>query len=145
MTEIAAASAPRTRKRRPGAAWDVLGVVALGGAIGSLLRYGASVMWPTVTFPWATLLVNIIGCFAIGGLMFVIIEIGAHRLARPFLGVGVLGGFTTFSTYVTDAARLVLAGHIVLAALYLAGTIFAALVAVMAGLLGARALARYKR
>lgn len=146
MTDLAS-GVPVARKRRLGAPWDVLAVVAVGGSAGSLLRYGASVAWPVVTgaFPWTTLLINVLGCFAIGVLMFVITELGAHRLARPFLGVGVLGGFTTFSTYVIDAANLVLTGHIAVAALYLVATVIGAMGAVVAGLQGARAVARYKR
>jgi fluoride exporter len=147
-SEVASNEAfPVARRRRLGAQWDVLAVVALGGAAGSLLRYGASVAWPAEAgaFPWTTLLINVVGCLAIGVLMFVITEVGAHRLARPFLGVGVLGGFTTFSTYVTDALGLVLARSPGLAVLYLVVTVVTALGAVVAGVVGARALAQYKR
>lgn len=140
-------AAPAARRRRLGSHWDVLGVVAVGGAIGSLLRYGASVAWPTPVgaFPWTTLLVNVTGCLAIGVLMFLITEIGAHRLARPFLGVGVLGGFTTFSTHVTDAIGLFLGRSPGLAVLYILATAVGALGAVLAGVAGARAVARYRR
>ncbi|MEO3852240.1 fluoride efflux transporter CrcB [Streptomyces sp. B8F3] len=85
-------------------------MVALGGGVGSAARYGAGLLWPTepAAFPWTTLLVNVVGCAAIGVLMVLITEARtAHRLVRPFLGAGVLGGFTTFSTYAVDVQRLV--------------------------------------
>ncbi|MFF0729215.1 fluoride efflux transporter CrcB [Streptomyces sp. NPDC004134] len=85
-------------------------MVALGGGLGSAARYGAGLLWPTdpAAFPWTTLLVNVVGCAAIGVLMVLITEARtAHRLVRPFLGAGVLGGFTTFSTYAVDVQRLV--------------------------------------
>lgn len=134
---------PRHRARR----WDVLAVVGLGGALGSLARYGVSVWLPPGggRFPWSTLLVNVAGCAAIGALMAVIAETAvAHRLLRPFVGVGVLGGLTTFSTYAVDVAQLVVAGRPRLALAYLAATVAAALAAVALGLLGTRALLRWR-
>lgn len=132
-------------RRKPafGAPLDVLGVVAAGGAIGSLLRYGVAVVWPG---PAATLLVNVLGCLAIGVLMHTITEVvDPHRLLRPFLGVGLLGGFTTMSTYITDALGLALRTHPALALAYLAGTLVSCLVAVFAGVVLARLFARALR
>ncbi|CAM5350095.1 Putative fluoride ion transporter CrcB [Streptomyces microflavus] len=90
-------AAPQTR---------VLGAVAAGGALGALARYGALVLWPTADggFPWTVFAVNVSGCALIGVLMVLTVERGrvTHPLVRPFLGVGVLGGFTTFSTYAAD-------------------------------------------
>ncbi|UNS95757.1 CrcB family protein [Streptomyces tubbatahanensis] len=88
----------------------VVAAVSLGGGIGAAARYGASLLWPTQagTFPWTTLLVNVTGCALIGLFMVVLTELrSAHRLLRPFFGTGVLGGFTTFSTYATDIQRLI--------------------------------------
>ncbi|CAM06397.1 CrcB protein [Saccharopolyspora erythraea NRRL 2338] len=135
---------PRQARWRPaGASWDVLGAVALGGALGSLLRYGAGLAWPG---PWSTLSVNVVGCFAIGVLMFVITEVvSTHRLVRPFLGVGVLGGFTTFSTYVADAVHLVVDHRPGLALVYLGATVVAALAAVVAGVVFARVCTGWRR
>src|SRR6185503_14749578 len=93
--------------------WAVLGVVALGGAAGAVGRYGLAVAWPhrPGTFPWATFVTNVTGCLLIGVLMVLITEVwSAHRLLRPFLGTGVLGGYTTFSTYTVDVQQLVAAG-----------------------------------
>lgn len=76
--------------------------IALGGAIGALMRYGISgwvQQWTKSPFPWGTMVVNIIGCFIIGicGALLA----GSHLRAeyRPFILIGVLGSFTTFSTF----------------------------------------------
>jgi CrcB protein len=114
----------------------VLVVIALGGGIGSVARYGLAELWPTGSggFPWATFTVNTLGCLLIGVLMVLISEAwAAHRLVRPFLGVGVLGGFTTFSTYTAETRALLQPGTVGLAFAYLAGTLVAALLAVVAG------------
>lgn len=114
----------------------VLAVVALGGGIGAVARYGLAELWPTQPggFPWATFTTNVAGCLLIGVLMVLISEVwSAHRLARPFLGVGVLGGFTTFSTYAVETRDLLQPGTVALAFGYLAGTLLAALLAVIAG------------
>src|SRR5690242_7485541 len=100
---------PRQRAElRPHPA-PVIAAVAAGGAIGASARYGAALLWPTATdaFPWTTLVVNVVGCAVIGAFMVLITEVWTvHRLVRPFFGTGVLGGFTTFSTYAADIRRL---------------------------------------
>ncbi len=111
----------------------VVAVVAAGGAAGAAARYGAALLWPaqTGTFPWTTFWVNVAGCFVIGVFMVLIADVrAAHRLVRPFLGTGVLGGFTTFSTYAVDIQRLLDEGHPLTALAYLAATLVAALAAV---------------
>ncbi|MGQ4516391.1 fluoride efflux transporter CrcB [Streptomyces sp. DW26H14] len=116
--------------------YGVLGVIALGGVLGAVARYEASLIWPTATgaFPLTTFLVNVIGCLVIGVFLVSITEIfTAHPLLRPFFGTGVLGGFTTFSTYCVDVERLVDGGHAVTALAYLVATLVAALAAVTAG------------
>lgn len=115
---------------------SVLAAVAFGGALGASARYGASLLWPTATgaFPWTTLAVNGAGCALMGVLMVLITEVWrAHRLARPFLGTGVLGGFTTFSTYAVDIRQLTDLGEARTALGYLALTVGVALAAVWAG------------
>src|SRR5262249_44281722 len=92
----------------------VVAVVAVGGALGACARYALTLAWPTPagTFPWATFWTNVVGCAVIGVFMVLITEVwAAHRLVRPFFGTGVLGGFTTFSTYAVDTRRLVDAGR----------------------------------
>ncbi|NEB77249.1 fluoride efflux transporter CrcB [Streptomyces sp. SID14478] len=113
----------------------VLAVIAVGGALGASARYGASQLWPTATgaFPWTTLLVNAVGCAVIGVFMVLITDVWqVHRLVRPFFGTGVLGGFTTFSTYAVDVRRLTDAGQARTALGYLALTVCVALAAVWA-------------
>jgi CrcB protein len=111
----------------------VLAAIAAGGAGGACLRYGAALVWPTAprAFPWTTLWVNVAGCAAIGVLM-VAVSTGlvTHPLVRPFLGVGVLGGFTTFSTYALDVRTLLADDRPALAVAYLTATMAGALAAV---------------
>jgi CrcB protein len=126
----------RQRRQLSRTPWSVLGVVSAGGALGALGRFGLATAWPHASgrFPWATFVTNVSGCFLIGILMVLITEVwSAHRLIRPFLGVGVLGGYTTFSTYTGDVQQLVAAGAARTGLLYLAGTLAAALVAVYVG------------
>lgn len=116
---------------------DVIGVVAVGGALGALARWAVAQALPhdAGRFPWDTLLTNVGGCFLIGVLMVLVIErLPSRRLVRPFVGTGILGGFTTFSTYVLDTRTLVAADQPAVAAAYLAGTLVAGLLAVVAGL-----------
>ncbi|MFI2618997.1 fluoride efflux transporter FluC [Streptomyces sp. NPDC018584] len=138
-------------RRRGGTAHGqgpVLAVVAFGGAIGASARYGASLAWPVAPdgFPWPTLLVNAVGCAVIGVFMVLITEVwAAHRLVRPFFGTGVLGGFTTFSTYAVDIQRLVSGGHVRTGLAYLALTLFAALAAVWSAAWTTRRLMAWRR
>jgi fluoride exporter len=114
----------------------VLAAIAAGGAIGSVARYGLATALPhrPAHFPWATFVTNAAGCFAIGVLMVVVAGVLPGRpLLRPFLGVGVLGGFTTFSTYALEIQRLADGGARGTAMAYLAGTVVAALAAGYAG------------
>lgn len=123
--------------------WPVLAAVSVGGAIGACARYGAGLLWPTAhdAFPWTTLLVNAAGCAVIGVFMVLITEAWSpHRLLRPFFGTGVLGGFTTFSTYAVDVQRLVTGGQAATALAYLAATLLAALGAVWIAAAGTRRL-----
>ncbi|MFC8532686.1 fluoride efflux transporter CrcB [Streptomyces sp. NPDC057249] len=134
---------PGTFAKNPQTA--VVAVVALGGATGASARYGASLLWPTAAggFPWTTLVVNVTGCAVIGVFMVVISEVwAAHRLVRPFFGTGVLGGFTTFSTYAVDVEQLVSKDQAGTGLVYLGVTLLAALAAVWSAVwLTRRALA----
>lgn len=129
------------RARIPAVEPSVLVVISLGGGLGALARYGIGLWWPAQPHqvPWATFTINVVGCFAIGILMVLITEVWvAHRLLRPFLGIGVLGGFTTFSTYSLEVRRLLESGAPVEALGYLGGTVVAALGAVVLGMVMAR-------
>jgi CrcB protein len=114
----------------------VLATVALGGIIGSLGRYavGAALPHQGADFPWATLVVNVTGAFAMGLLVAYLVDRpGAHRLARPFVGVGLLGGWTTFSALAVDALQLGHAGQEQAALVYVAATFLVGTLAVAAG------------
>jgi CrcB protein len=125
--------------------WLTLGLIAAGGIIGALARQGLWAVFPRPAdgFDWTTLGINVAGCGLIGVLMTVSTEVWhAHRLAGPFLGVGVLGGFTTFSTYIVDIQKSIGAGAPQTALAYLAATLAAALLAVCAGIALTRLIAR---
>lgn len=116
---------------------DILVVIALGGALGAAARYSVARALPHSAgdFPWSTLLVNVAGCLAIAVLMVVVIErLPTSRLVRPFFGTGLLGGFTTFSTYAVETRGLLAAGRPAVAAAYLVGTLVLGLGSVIVGL-----------
>lgn len=114
----------------------VLAAISVGGVCGALARYGLATEWPHRPggFAWATLVTNVSGCLLIGVLMVIVTEVAPHRrLLRPFLGVGVLGGYTTFSTSVVDIHQAASAGRAGAALAYLAATLAGAMLAVWAG------------
>jgi CrcB protein len=114
----------------------VLGAISAGGVLGALARYGVATAWPHPAsgFPWSTFVINVTGCLLIGILMVIVTDVlPRRRLLRPFLGVGVLGGYTTFSTYIVDIHRAASAGAPGVALAYLAATLIAAVLAVGAG------------
>lgn len=95
-------------------------LAALGGALGSALRYLVVALtmrsWPNAVFPWGTLMVNLIGCFAIawiGTLAAAKITLSADL--RIFLFTGLLGGFTTFSAFGYETFYLLRSSHLHLA------------------------------
>jgi fluoride exporter len=129
---------PGQARRRPLPRVDprTVAAVACGGVVGALGRHGLAVAWPHdgTGVPWATLTANVVGCLLIGALVVVLAEAAAPpRLARPFLGVGVLGGFTTFSTYAVEVQQLADHGRSLVALGYVAATPVLALLAVLTG------------
>lgn len=109
----------------------VIAAVATGGAAGACARYGAELVWPTPAgeFPWTTFLVNLTGCAVMGVLMVAITEVWVgHRLLRPLLGTGVLGGYTTFSAFAGEVDTLTANGHPARALLYVGITPVAVLI-----------------
>ena len=138
-------SVPRRRAAPRDVPWTTLAAISAGGVCGALARYAISANVPhrPGEFDWATFGVNVSGCLLIGVLMVLITEVRqAHRLVRPFLGVGVLGGFTTFSSAIVEVQRGVEAGAARTALLYLFGTLLCALAAVYAGVRLTRLLTR---
>ena len=114
----------------------VLVTVALGGVIGSLGRYTVDTALPHTagSFPWATLVVNVSGAFVMGLLVAYLVDRpGVHRLARPFVGVGVLGGWTTFSALAVDVVQLGAADQAQPALVYVTATFLVGTLAVAAG------------
>jgi fluoride exporter len=122
----------------------ILLAVALGGALGSLARYFVagtvqSAAWPG--FPWGIFVVNISGGFIMG----VIVELSALKFnlvpeVRAFLTVGILGGYTTFSTFSLDSVLLSQRGAWGAAAAYMVGSTVLSVLALFAGLWLVRAV-----
>ncbi len=104
-----------------------LSYVAIGGAIGSVLRY---LMVAGIGAPVATLLVNVAGSFAMGVLF---ILLASRTSLSPLLMTGVLGGFTTFSAFSLDALKLWEGGQSLQAMLYVLASVILSLVAVALG------------
>jgi CrcB protein len=120
-------------------------LAAAGGALGSAARYlvnlGAGRLLGT-GFPWGTLTVNIVGCFAMG----LLIGLGAHRLSlsdetRVFIATGILGGFTTFSAFSLDAVLLWERGETGLALVYTCASVVLSIAGLLDGLSIVRSLA----
>lgn len=115
----------------------LLGAVATGGVVGSLGRYGVGLTLTHAagTFPWSTVVVNVTGSMAMGLLVVWVLSMREpHPWLRPFLGVGVLGGWTTFSTYALDIHTLATAGRGQAAMAYLVASLVVGLVAVGLGI-----------
>lgn len=110
-----------------------LGAAMLGGVLGALARWQLQELTPSSAFDWTVLAINVAGSSLMGVLMAWVASGSAPALARPFLGVGVLGGFTTFSAYAVDVVTLVDDGRAFLALGYLLLTVLAALLAVVLG------------
>jgi fluoride exporter len=140
------AARPATRRPRggsgPGAA--DLAAIAVGGGIGSVARYLLSQAVPAGHgFPLAIFAVNVSGCFCLGLLMIYLLEVWPpRRFLRPFLAVGILGGYTTFSTYAAGVMTLLTGRAFALADAYALTSVLAALVAVWSGMKLGRAAAR---
>ena len=134
-------SQPRPR----GASLDVLLMVALGGMLGAAARYGMSelISVDRGTWPWDTFLENVLGAFSLGvALTELVRRFPASRYLRPFLAVGFLGSFTTFSALVVQADHLIRDGQVPLAVGYWAGSIATGLLGAWGGIACTRLLLR---
>lgn len=125
--------------------WRTLLAILAGGGIGSVLRY---VVTLGVTqrlgpgFPYATLLINVTGSLIIG-VVFELSQtraIGMSPMLRLFLMTGVLGGYTTFSTFSLDVALLAGERAVLLSIVYAAGSVILGLAAAVAGIIAVRSL-----
>lgn len=109
-------------------------IVALGGGLGAWLRFIAGRLIPSAGFPYATLTVNLLGSFAMGLLVATLARQGGNESARLLLGVGVLGGFTTFSAFSLEVVTLAQRGNLGGAALYAGLSLAGGVLGLTAGL-----------
>ena len=119
-------------------------IIALGGALGAVSRFlmGNAVSKAVGSaLPYGTFVINLVGCFAMGLLMTIIVDRELLSAAwRLFLCVGFLGGFTTFSSFGYEALMLLTEGRMLAALTYVSGSMVLGLAAAAAGVLCARAL-----
>lgn len=116
--------------------------------MGSAARYGVAEVLPHEpgSVAWSTFTVNVAGGFLLGMLMVFVLDVWPpSRYLRPFVGVGVLGGFTTFSTYMLDTHTLLAVGEVVAALTYVLGALVVGLAAVWLGVFIARWLSSRPR
>ena len=119
-------------------------IVAAGGALGAVARYGVGVwaqrLFPTTQWPWATLTVNVVGGLLMGLLAgWLAFRGGAHSESlRLFAAVGVLGGFTTFSAFSLEAALMIERRQLAMAGGYVAASVVLSIAALFIGLMVAR-------
>lgn len=126
----------------------VVPAVALGGAVGGTARYGVDRMLATRPgeFPQATFAVNVAGAFLLALLLVLVLEVWPpSRYVRPFAAVGVLGSFTTFSTWMVELDRMLVGGATLPAVSYLAASVLAGAAATVLGLVLGRRLAARRR
>lgn len=123
---------------------QLLAAVAFGGALGAVARHLAVSLvghWAGSDFPLGTLAVNVFGCFAMGLIAgFAALAWSPPPELRSFLTVGFLGAFTTFSAFSLDAALLYQRGELLLAAVYVAGSVVLSISAFFAALALVRSL-----
>jgi CrcB protein len=132
---------PKRRDRQ----LDILAVIALGGGLGSVARYLISTALPVRPghFPWATFLINLSGCLLLGALMVFVLEIWPpRRYVRPFAGIGILGGFTTFSTFAVEIRGLAAHDAWALVDAYALSSLVGGVAAVWCGITLARLVVR---
>lgn len=119
-------------------------LVAIGGAFGSVCRYLTGLLMTRIfgaNFPWGTITVNILGSFAIGFLTELVARrFNASMEMRLLLVVGILGGFTTFSSFSLDTVALIEKGAVTSAFIYVAASVAISLIATFAGFALGRAL-----
>lgn len=131
------ASTRRRGRARP----DVLVAIACGGAIGTTLRAGLGQLSPVASpqFPATTLGINLVGSFALGLIVVVLVErFGPAPRLQPFLTTGILGGFTTFSTFTVDSVQLVRHDRIGTALEYVAVSTIVGVAAALVGIAAGR-------
>jgi CrcB protein len=119
----------------------IYALAALGGALGALARWAVAGALPHSpgSWPWSTLLINVTGCLLLGALFAVLAaRVPEPWWVRPFVGVGALGGYTTYSTFAVEIVDLTRAGAALTAAAYLLLSVVGGVLAVALGALAAR-------
>lgn len=125
----------------------VLGLVALGGAAGTIVRAAVenALVVPRGAFPWATWWVNVAGSLVVGVVVAISLERSDARWIRPLLATGFCGGLTTFSSLVVELDRLVQSGRPATAVVYAAASLAAGFAAAYVGVSGVRAVGQGRR
>lgn len=134
---------PRDPRHRFGPV--VLGTIAAGGALGTLVRHGLAQLAPTSSggFPWVTLVVNASGSLALGAvLVHLSRRFPPPRYLRLLVATGFMGAYTTYSTFAVETVTLARDGHSITAATYLASGLVTGLGAAWVGTATARRLHR---
>jgi fluoride exporter len=119
--------------------------VAAGGVVGGCARHGIAVLLPADSggFPWATFAANVAGSYSLALLLVLTVDLWTpRRHVRPFAAVGLLGSFTTFSTWMVEFDQLLVAGAPAVAAGYLGASVLAGVAATGLGLVMGRGLAK---
>ena len=122
----------------------ILVLIALGGAVGSLLRYliGGAIQRSSASgFPIGTMFVNVAGCFLIGIFVRFLLNMQESAELRALLVIGFCGGFTTFSTFSFETVGLIEGGEYARAATYVLGSAVLCTVATFAGMAAVSAIA----
>ena len=137
---------PETHKQTPGAA--ILIAIGFGALLGTTARFSIGTAIPGVgpsAFPAGTLLINLTGCFLIGVAQKLFRAHGGPRTAllQPGVTVGLLGGFTTFSTFSVETIRLLQTGYVLHALVYQISSVLGGLAAVTLGTAGGQWLSRF--
>lgn len=140
-------ASPSTASRPVYLSWRFLALVAAGGAIGTMIREALTLLVPPWgAFPAATFLINVAGAFLLGALLESLVrrgpDEGLRRSIRLFVGTGVLGGFTTYSSLAADTALRLSASQAEVGLLYAGATLFVGAVATWGGMAAASAVHR---
>lgn len=138
---------PGPREPRRPSLLALAGLVALGGALGTTARALLEHTWPAPagSWPWTTFVINVAGSFVLGVLLEALRRVGPddgwRRAVRLGCGTGVLGGFTTYSTFAVEVERLASGGDLGLGAAYAVGSVVLGIAAAVGGIAAASALA----
>ncbi|MEV7660865.1 CrcB family protein [Paenarthrobacter sp. NPDC089316] len=119
--------------------WGFMGIVAAGGVLGAMTRYGMGLVIPAPdAWPLPTLVINLTGALALGAVLEGLSrrgpDVGSRRVVRLALGTGFLGAYTTYSTLAVDAVHLLAANAVPAAVGYLAASLLGGAVATITGI-----------